>query len=65
MEFRIPESDFHKLIDPMRQAYRFHKKRDEMNAELHMAPTVRFSPLTSELEAALDRADHIIQEQGD
>ena len=64
-ELRIWDSDWHKIIDAMRRAYRYHKKRDEMNAELHAAPHVRYSPLTSELEGAIERADTIFNEVSD
>lgn len=43
--------DLDKLGDVLGRAIKHHRLRDEMNAELHLASQVRYSPLTSELEA--------------
>jgi putative hemolysin len=48
-------NDLVKVLDVLERARTFHKRRDEMNAEVHMAAEVRYSPLTSELSAACDR----------
>ena len=53
----VDRSDLEKLRDPLVHAVRHHKARDVMNAELHLARETRWSPITSELEAALDRLD--------
>ncbi len=51
----IKRSDLEKIFDVMERAYQFHMHRDIMNAQLHLASQTRFSPLTTELSAALDR----------
>lgn len=56
-ELRIWDSEWHKIIDATRAAMRYHERRDEMNSEVHLARTVRYSPLTVELQAAIERAD--------
>ena len=56
------ESDLEKLHDILVKACQHHIARDEMNAMLHLADNVRFSPLTSELISARDRVDAILRE---
>lgn len=46
--------DLHKMTDVLKAAVAHHRARDEMNAQLHLASQVRYSPLTSELEAILE-----------
>ncbi|KKN32590.1 hypothetical protein LCGC14_0812130 [marine sediment metagenome] len=48
-------SDIEKVRDTLAAALAFHAHRDEMNAQVHLAAKCRFSPLTSELTAALER----------
>lgn len=43
-----------KVKDVLEIAVRHHRARDEMNAALHLATTPRYSPLTVELETALE-----------
>jgi hypothetical protein len=57
----IHESDLLKIRDAIAAACEFHMHRDEMNAQLHLAHTVRMSPLTSELANALDRLESLLQ----
>lgn len=44
--------ELQKIEDTLDRAVIFHQKRDEMNAETHLATTVRYSPLTVALETA-------------
>ncbi len=60
--YRIHESDLLKLYDALNRNTQFHRHRDEMNAQLHLAEQTRYSPLTSETEAARDRALQLLQE---
>jgi len=54
----IDTSDLLKIRDALSAALQHHKRRDEANAELHLS-TVRYSPLTSVLEAAVERVDQL------
>ena len=58
----ITLSDFQKITDILKKAHDHHDFRDRMNAILHLATEVRFSPLTSELESNYIRAKEILQE---
>jgi len=44
--------ELQKVKDAVDCAVRFLVKRDEMNAEMHLSTTPRYSPLTVRLEAA-------------
>lgn len=46
--------DLTKMRDVLRVAVAHHRARDEMNASLHLAASVRYSPLTTELETILE-----------
>ena len=59
----IDESDIFKLMDALLAAVRFFRARDEMNAEVHLAKSVRYSPITTIVEAAYDRLGMIASEQ--
>jgi len=54
-EIGVHRSDLEKIHDVLVMAARHHEARDNSNAALHLAPTARLSPLTSELLAARDR----------
>ena len=51
----MDKNDKIKIMDVLVRVLTFHEKRDEMNAELHLAKEVRYSPLTIELGTTLDR----------
>lgn len=55
-------SDLLKIQDALQQANEFFTKRDEMNAAVHMAGNVRYSPITSTVEAALDRVTVLVED---
>lgn len=57
---QVPLSDLEKINDALKAARRHHEARDESNAALHLAPQTRFSPLTSEIAAAQDRCETLI-----
>lgn len=54
-------SDLEKTRDALQSAYTYHLSRDHMNAAQHLG-TPRHSPLTSVLEAELERLDSLIDE---
>lgn len=62
MMIEIELSDLQKIRDVLKKAHEHHDFRDRMNATLHLASEVRFSPLTSELASALGRLVNIEQE---
>jgi hypothetical protein len=53
-----------KVFDALEAAHRFHVNRDTMNAAGHLAAQVRYSPLTSELEASLETLKRLLEAQG-
>ena len=55
MGIKIAESDLLKILDVLESNLAFHQARDQMNSHLHLAKTVRYSPLTSETQAAAER----------
>lgn len=59
----LEQSDFHKILDALVVARRHHRLRDRANAQLHLAETVRFSPLTTVLDVAIERLVKIEAEQ--
>ena len=63
MKIEIDLSDLQKIGDALSMNVKFHKCRDEMNASAHLAGSIRYSPITSETEAALDRVHSFINAQ--
>lgn len=61
---QIDPTDFLKIHDALGQAGIFFRRRDEMNAQIHMAKSIRYSPITSTVEAAYDRCVQILVENG-
>ena len=51
----IQVSDLQKILDALESTKSFLELRDEMNARMHLAPNIRYSPLTSAVEAAHER----------
>lgn len=58
---QVEESDLIKIHDALQQCVRFLQQRDAMNATMHLAQVVRFSPLTSTAEAELNRLKKILE----
>ena len=56
--------EFLKIHDALGQAGIFFRRRDEMNAQIHMAKEIRYSPITSVVEAAYDRCVQILIANG-
>lgn len=56
----VDSSDLLKLRDAIESAEEFHRLRDRMNAQLHLAREARYSPLTNELTAAKERISAIL-----
>ena len=55
-------SDLEKILDTLERNKNFLKRRDEMNAEVHLAREVRYSPLTIETMAQCDRVRTILED---
>ena len=53
--------ELRKVADAVAQAVTFHAHRDIMNGAGHLANTVRYSPLTTELEISLDTLNRLIE----
>jgi hypothetical protein len=60
MKIEVDPSDLQKLRDALALNVEFHKARDQMNGAAHSAREVRYSPITSETIAALDRVDVLL-----
>lgn len=58
----VHRSDMQKIGDALTSAYQHLHLRDASNANLHLAPTVRPSPLTSTVAAALERVQQLLAE---
>ena len=54
------KSDLLKILDILRANEEFHRRRDEMNAVLHLASEICFSPLTSETISAREKLERIL-----
>lgn len=57
-------SELEKIRDALADANDFFKRRDEMNAAVHLAKATRYSPLTSIVERELFRLTDIIGRPG-
>jgi len=51
----VERAGLEKVHDALMEAFEFLKYRDLMNARIHLAREVRFSPITSMVETELDR----------
>ncbi len=60
MSKSVDVTDLEKIYDALASSLIFFKRRDEMNAEVHLAREVRYSPLTATVEAELERLGTII-----
>jgi len=60
----IEKSDALKIYDALQSADVFFRRRDEMNASIHLAFPVRYSPITSKVAAGLDRLFSILYDAG-
>lgn len=56
----VQRQDLEKMQDVLVYVLRHHKRKDEMNAALHMTPT-RYSPLTSSIETVVDRVKSLLE----
>ena len=63
MKIQIESSDLLKIRDALRNAYDFFQLRDRMNAQVHLAQNVHFSPLTSIVGAEWNRCVEILEEE--
>ena len=61
MKVSVEESDLQKIYDVLAKNVEYHMRRDDMNAALHMSIT-RYSPLTSETAAAMERLGLMMSE---
>lgn len=55
----VESSDLEKICDALAQSRLFFERRDEMNAAVHLGG-VRYSPLTSLVQAEHDRARRLV-----
>jgi hypothetical protein len=62
MKIEMDESDFIKLMDALKLAYDVEMSRDILNAKIHMSKNVRLSPITSILEAEVERSVGILND---
>lgn len=60
-DMEVHQSDLEKVLDALKNAAEHHVYRDRMNGSLHLAKEVRFSPLTSELIAARERVEALLE----
>jgi ribosomal 50S subunit-associated protein YjgA (DUF615 family) len=58
----VHRSDLEKIHDALDKNHSHHTHRDAMNAAIHLAEKVRWSPITSETEAALQRVNELLAE---
>ena len=58
-KIEVDRSDLLKIYDALVSAEGFFMKRDEMNSEIHLGD-VRFSPITSRIQAAVIRANKLL-----
>ena len=59
----INESDLLKVLDVLRNNEEFHRNRDKMNASIHLAKEMRFSPITSETISAVERLERLLKKE--
>lgn len=62
-QISIDKSDLLKILDALRENMWFHQYRDKMNAKVHLAQDVRYSPLTSTTISAFERLRDILKEE--
>lgn len=58
----VAKSDLLKILDILKANEKFHRNRDIMNASIHLAKEMRFSPITSETISAVERLENIIKD---
>ena len=56
----IDKNDLFKIQNILKDNWLFFRSRDQMNAKLHLAKEVRYSPLTNATGVALGRINAII-----
>jgi len=61
---QVDLEDLLKIQEALRQAGVFFRRRDETNAQAHLAKSVRYTALTSVVEAAYDRCLGILIANG-
>lgn len=59
----VDRSDMGKIRDALADVEKYLLARDRSNAAIHLSSSVRFSPLTSVVQAARERADIIMEEK--
>jgi len=58
----VAKADLLKILDVLKANEKFHRNRDNMNASIHLAKEMRFSPITSETISAVERLENLIKE---
>ena len=61
MKIEIDSSDLLKIREALQRAYIFFQFRDKMNAEVHLAQNVHFSPITSLVGTEHTRCVNILE----
>jgi hypothetical protein len=59
-DMTVSQSDLEKILDALTEARIFLERRDRMNGQVHLAKEIRYSPLTSVVQAAEDRLGIIL-----
>jgi len=62
MKITVDTTDLEKIEDTLGVVHTFMQRRDEMNAAVHLAENVRYSPITSNVQASLERLGQILVE---
>jgi hypothetical protein len=62
VEIPVQRQDLEKIQDALVRAVEFHERRDQMNAALHQAVQVRYSPLTVTLVAQAERIGKLLMQ---
>jgi hypothetical protein len=60
---KVDRSDLLKILDVLKANENFQYNRDKMNAAVHLAREVRFSPLTTETIAARERLEKLLENE--
>ncbi len=58
----VAKADLLKILDVLKANEKFHRNRDTMNATIHLAKEMRFSPITSETISAVERLENILKD---
>ena len=63
MKIQIESSDLLKIREALQRSYAFFQFRDKMNAEIHLAQDVHYSPITSLVGTEWQRCVKILEKE--